>query len=287
MPDSASTSTTKTPTPRQPAPDTPVEDAAPTLQWTAVPNATTYHVQVAPSDSFDTLLFDSNVGDLTSITLYDVVPQDGGTYVWRVRAETASNKAPWWSETASFTMVEGIAAASATRRSQSPGDGPSLQEPTNGAPVNGQSAMFHWDPVPGAEGYEVQLASSPDFDDPVTVEPGQTTKLTLYGMLPVDESAFFWRVRAMRPNHAWTDWSEAARFVATTHEAFISYQEEQERKTEASEKAEETAAMARRDEERVSPVQTARTPGLVSLGISSLMLISFILTVLLVARAVV
>jgi len=284
MPDSASPSTTKTPTPRQPAPDVPVEDAAPTLEWTAVPNATTYHLQVAPRDTFDTLLFDSNVGNLTSITLYDVVPQDGGTYFWRVRAETSSDEAPWWSEPASFTMKKGIIAVSASRRSRtSASDGPLLREPTEGAPVDGQSALFHWDPVSGAQGYEVEIAASPDFDDPFTVEPGETTKLTLYGMLPVDGSAFFWRVRALRSNHEWTDWSEAARFVAATDEEFVSYQEEQERKAEEAKEA--AAAVAKRDEEHVSPVLTARTSPYVSLGISSLMLVSFLLTILLVAQA--
>lgn len=283
MPKSAP-STHTLPTPIHPTSGDSVSDAAPTFEWSAAPSAASYDLQVAASKTFDTLLFDANVGERTSLALYDVVPEDGRTYYWRVRAELPDGNTLPWSDAASFLTKTSEAARAAQRRSEKRSSSPTVHLPNEGAPVDGRSAAFHWSPVPNAQRYEVQIAKTADFDEPLTLEPGHTTHLTLYSMLPVDGSTYYWRVRALKPGMEWTDWSAPAQFVAATDEDLISYQEEQERKEIAEAK---TAALSHgADEEIFSPVLTAQTSPLASLGVASTMVVSFLLTMLLIARVV-
>ena len=135
MPDSSSTVKT-IPTPLHPTAGDTLQNDAPAFSWSDVDGATAYHLQVAPTDAFETLLFDSSVGNHTSLTVYDAVPQDGGTYYWRVRAETTGGPTAW-STPASFTAGESIAAKAASQATQpAPSDAPTIREPTEGAPVD-------------------------------------------------------------------------------------------------------------------------------------------------------
>jgi hypothetical protein len=282
MPNTASPSTQASPKLLQPVNET-VRESATAFEWSQVPDAASYHLQIAPSEAFDTLLFDSDVGGLTHLTVYDAVPQDGSTYHWRVGVRTDDGDTRW-SDAASFAAEESVAASAAVRRAEEAARAPTPESPTGGAPVDGRSANFAWNGVPQALRYELQVAGSSDFDDPLTVEPGSTTVLTLYSLLPTDGSTFFWRVRALHPDKEWTRWSDPARFTAATDEEVISYEEEQERREAEATKA--GALAKKRNEEVFSPVLVAETSPSLSLSIASTMVVSFLITLVLVARAV-
>ena len=76
-------------------------------------------------------------------------------------------------------------------------DVPRPLAPLDGAYVDASAVPFSWRGVPGATGYQLQVAASPDFSgDVLEVEAGETTALTLYGAFPVRETELVWRVRA-------------------------------------------------------------------------------------------
>jgi len=72
---------------------------APTLSWTAVPNADAYTVQVSSSPEFAPARTDTLRSDGPSLRLNDLAPSTD--YHWRVRAERLGHAGPW-SEPRSF-----------------------------------------------------------------------------------------------------------------------------------------------------------------------------------------
>ncbi|MEP0548817.1 MAG: hypothetical protein ABJF88_17910 [Rhodothermales bacterium] len=110
--------------------------------------------------------------------------------------------------------------------------------PLDGAVVDASAVPFSWRGVPGATGYRLQVAASPDFaGDVLEVNAGETTALTLYGALPVRETELVWRVRAEGiPGEA--AWSGYGRFVASHDDAVEAYQNERDvERTEAAKDA--------------------------------------------------
>lgn len=279
------------PEPRAPVGGATVAEPAPTLTWAPVPSATSYRLQVAPEADFSAFHFNALVGEVTEITLYDAVPTNGATCYWRVRAITPDEPTPW-SGVAHFTVqpeVETAAPATAPAGSTSGPAAPIPQRPVDGAPVDGQSAVFAWDAVPQAQGYEVQVAPTEDFASPrVGLSLDRTTSLTLYGMLPTDEQPFFWRLRARLHGGSFTPWSDPARLTATTDDAVEAFEAEQERRAAAEAERQEAMERARATEraEAESPVRTAQTSGAFVLGMATLTILSFIATLLLIAQAV-
>ena len=115
--------------------------------------------------------------------------------------------------------------ASAPRTSS---DVPRPLAPLDGAVVDASAVPFSWRGVPGATGYRLQVASSPDFTgDVLDVDAGETTALTLYGALPVRDTEFVWRIRA-EGIAGEAAWSGYGRFVASHDDAVEAYQNEQD-----------------------------------------------------------
>lgn len=89
--------------------------------------------------------------------------------------------------------------------------------PVAGRPVETDSPVFSWVPVPGATGYQLQLASSEVFDtvhyDEV-VDRG--TALPLDSVLPGEATMVYWRVRAKGPEDERSGWSLPAHFARSS-----------------------------------------------------------------------
>lgn len=86
--------------PATPRPLAPVEGAAlpptrPTFRWRAVPEATSYTLQVAPDAHFDQPLLDTTVEQATSYTLDQPLPPRSQTLYWRVRAQRPEGATAW------------------------------------------------------------------------------------------------------------------------------------------------------------------------------------------------
>lgn len=158
-------------------------------------------------------------------------------------------------------------------------DRPRPLEPLGGAYVDASAVPLSWRGVPGASGYQVQIASTPAFDQEVVeVEAGRTTSLTLYSTLPARDVELFWRVRVDAPE---AQWSGYGRFVATTDDAVEAYRSEQD-----AVRAERSKETARQREAREADLDLiphyARDESVTSAGEAAtllFMLLSFALTI--------
>ena len=288
MPSSASeVPPTTAPTPQQPVGGATVDASAPTLAWSEVPTATGYRVQIARSTDFSAPLIDLPVEpDDPSITIHDGTPADGSTCYWRVRAETDAGATDWGS-VAAFTGPATVASD----------DAPQPVQPTDGAPVDGSAAIFTWSPPPRADGYEVQVATDPDFETiavGLSVEP--TTSLTLYDALPTDGRTLYWRLRAQRRDDTFTPWSAPATLTAATDDAVRAHEsrtipDEERRAARQRTRATADSSTSTRSEPPTSQgdaeawFHTASTSGTASLAWAGIVVVSFLATLLLVLLA--
>lgn len=293
--------TTARPQPVQPVAGRGVNAQDAEFSWTAVPDADQYELQIAPGADFETLYFDASVEDHTTITVYDALPDDDRTCYWRVRAEV---QGAWtdWSGVAHFAAghSEAEQAAREARSAQTPAsasakdaDAPAPVKPVDEAPVDGQAAVLEWDPAPDAAGYHIQVARPDAFASPIVdLTLDRTASLTLYQMLPEDGSTYQWRVRALKSGGRTGTWSAPATFTAASDEDVISYEAEQQQRAaaeaeeEANANALESVRAAEKRAEAESPVLTARTSSTFALTLGWIMVLSFAVTVFLIAQAV-
>lgn len=299
--------TTTAPQPVSPTGGRGVEGHSAEFSWTSVDDAASYRLQIAPEADFASPYFDAVVDAHTQLTVVDALPTDGSTCYWRVRVEAADAEAAGadpseatssdaaasdWSGTAHFTarpdaVTETLREASGAMASAA--HVPTPTSPTDEAPTDGRAAVFTWEPVPDALRYELQVAPSDAFEAPVVTVPlDDTTHLTLYDLLPEDGSTFFWRVRAVGAGADASPWSAPAALTAATDEDVIAYEAQQEREAaDALERADaEAVATAAERAEAESPVLTARSSAALTTGIAIIMVASFIVTILLIYRAV-
>lgn len=94
------------------------------------------------------------------------------------------------------------------------------------ARLDGTAAPLAWQPLPEAQEYHVQVASTPRFDALLFDETvGDSTSVTLYELLPADGTRLHWRVRARTPQ-GWTPFSPSAVVVAVNDEEAEAWQRE-------------------------------------------------------------
>lgn len=108
---------TPAPAPVQPLDGAQVNGMAAIFGWTPVPRTRTYRLQIAADEAFEALLVDLPVERSTEITLYDLLPVDGRTLYWRVRAEAPPTA---WSTPIRFTAGTVNRAAGQERATAAP-----------------------------------------------------------------------------------------------------------------------------------------------------------------------
>ena len=257
------------PYPTQPVAGRPVDSATPVFDWTPIPDAARYRVQIATTEAFDTIYYDEQVERGDAISLGSTLPGDAATAYWRVRAETEAGDGSVWSEPAHF------AASSAepegeegTVRLDAPPT-PIHPETIREAPVDVSAVPFSWEGVPEALGYRFQVASAEDFDDPVVdLTVDRTTSITLHDVLSAEDRSFYWRVRPLFRAESTGPWSHPVSFTVAPPA-----EEEEDLAPEAA----DPQASAR----AAGPVEHARTSRATTLTVSLLAVLSFIATLLL------
>ena len=167
------------------------------FQWTAVPGAKTYIVQIDTDPNF------------TSPTEYETlntsfIPKrtlsNDEDYYWRVRAvDNAGNSGPF-SETRRFRLRWDFA--------------PQLLTPTNNW-TSVSAPTFRWTPVPGAYRYQIQISESAGFAPPLKADV--YTFFTEYTHAQWDElnipGTYYWRVRALDAGGSPGPWSSTFAFT--------------------------------------------------------------------------
>ena len=144
---------------------TPVKDVV--LQWTRVPYASSYEVQLSPNGDFTNNTIDLPNSGTTVATTYEVplsLPHD--EYYWRVRGVDANGHTAW---SAQRQFLHDWAVPMQI-----------LQTPTATDPT------IAWAPVPGASLYRVRFATEPTFNPQDSPAPlvcwTASTALTPYGL---------------------------------------------------------------------------------------------------------
>jgi hypothetical protein len=79
-----------------------VDAAAPSFTWEAVPEASGYRLQVARNESFDDPIVNLTVDQTTSLTLFDVLPEEQAALHWRICALFPNDTEGPWSGTVRF-----------------------------------------------------------------------------------------------------------------------------------------------------------------------------------------
>ena len=166
----------------------------PTFDWTDVPGAVSYRIQVSFDQTFNTLELD--VSGLVNSGYTPTSGISGGPHYWRVNATNGSVTSSW-STTRKFT-VGAIQA-------------PVLLTPPNGSLYVNLHPLFDWNNVPGAISSRFQISLSPIFAtllyDTITngglyFPPGFFTNNTYY----------YWRVAAINSTCGQSNWSTVYSF---------------------------------------------------------------------------
>ncbi len=258
------------PYPTRPVAGRPVDADAPVFDWTPVPGAARYRVQIGTSETFDTIHYDETAERGSALPVGPVLPDGVTTVYWRVQAEGGDDAVSAWSEPAHFAVAtaEEMGEEGALRVEAPPV--PLHPDSRQDAPVDPSAVPFSWEGIPEASGYQLQVAPTKDSADPsVDLTVDQTTSVTLYDLLPPEVTSFYWRVRPLFPAAGAGPWSDLVPFTVAPP-------------TEDDEDLAPEAADPQASARAAGPVEQARTSGAFSLTVSLLAVLSFIATILLI-----
>lgn len=128
----------------------PVDDTVtpfvPRFQWQAVEGAQSYHLQVSTDSDFNpTTTYSTANTDFTPPTNLS----NDKEYFWRIKAKDQNGNETQWSAVWSFRIEWNLA--------------PKLLTPANNQ-IGLSYPFFSWEPVPGAEQYQIQIDDSYQFN---------------------------------------------------------------------------------------------------------------------------
>jgi len=147
-------------------------DTTPALSVTAVTGAKYYRFQVAETETFDDILFDSTV-TTTSVSSSALAYKSG--YYWRARAIDAAGNESGWSAARFLTVTP-------------------QKTPLPAAYTTDTTPTFSWYAVSGATAYELQVNRVDEVQDPYIKQLGIVYSNTPVTALPVGK--YEWVIRA-------------------------------------------------------------------------------------------
>ena len=158
----------------------------PTFSWDRVTGATTYDFQISTSDQFNTTLVNVTTVQRQYVPKIQLPTQT--QLYWRVRATGGG-------ETWTMTPFSRTTVGAPTLIG--PADAAELTQPDN--PVT-----LSWQPVPGADSYDVQYGTDPNFVDQTTTKSVEGSSYVVPLQTP---GIYVWRVRGVLANGVFTAWS--------------------------------------------------------------------------------
>ncbi|OPX65077.1 MAG: Fibronectin type III domain protein [Methanomassiliicoccales archaeon PtaB.Bin134] len=189
-----------------PADGSAVANSLPVLEWEEVAHAEEYRLQVSITPAFTSTLEDLVLSGLSYAPVFS--PSDGTTYYWRVSAHHEPLLSAW-SETWAFSYNVMVLP-------------PSLIGPIASTTVLGSEVLLDWEAVPGADGYQVQVATSDLFENTTLDTSTNDSSFALVQPL-VESSTYSWRVRAS-DDGKWSPWSGTGRFFLGVEVFNVSYE---------------------------------------------------------------
>ncbi len=175
------------------------------LDWTDVPDAEIYEIELATDANF---LFNLIQDVVWNSEYYAVNLLPGETYFWRVKASHSVLIPGAWAESWSFATLQIL-------------ETPALVSPINEAtnqPVN--NLILEWDEVTHAEAYELEYALDEYFLVNVVSEVNTNSYFVLSG-LSYSET-YYWRVRATASGFYPSDWTYGWQFTTEGEIGIIS-----------------------------------------------------------------
>lgn len=163
--------------------------AVPLFEWTPVPGATTYRIQIDKEVGFGTPIeYDVTTPNTRYIPLDNAKLTDGDWY-WRVRVDAPAPVSDW-SEIRRFTKSWGHTS-----------NAPTLLAPGSGATIEFfEAPIFSWTAVPGAAEYMLRVYSDPDCTARVQQIAEVATLTTRYSpSARWTNGTYYWRVTPRNP----------------------------------------------------------------------------------------
>lgn len=165
------------------------------LDWTPVPGATRYDLQVALDADFNNIAL--SVTNIRSTRYSPPTTLNNDQFWWRVRAvDPAGQQTPWTSSLNGFQR----------KWPQQPQAVYPLGAMGAPSAISGTKAYFQWTPVKHASEYELQVSTDPNFSPNTAITKTCTTAQTTYTprevstndcLFPSGATVKYWRVRAM------------------------------------------------------------------------------------------
>ena len=175
----------------------------PTFDWTDVPSAVSYTIQISGNVNFNGNPNANTVTDSTYTQLTNF--PNGVTRYWRVQANFAGGQGPW-SEVRSFVTA-------------SPPSVPGLFSPGNNSLTTDYTPLLNWNDstVPAGttfQKYELQIATDSGFTSPASVDvSGAVTNSEYAPVTDLDSNTtYYWRVRAFNTLDQYSAWSTVRSF---------------------------------------------------------------------------
>ena len=162
------------------------------LEWEAVPNATSYRIEVSDTNNFSRIIISANNIDVTYIKIFVASWQK--RYYWRAFSVFPGNtegKSQEWNFKTKMPPVE-------------------LISPTDEMSCLDTNITFKWRKS-NAEFYVLQLALDSNFNNIIT-EKNNIIDTTITLNIPHNTSSIYWRVAALKST-CLTDWSEKRTFT--------------------------------------------------------------------------
>lgn len=150
-----------------------------TASWTAIGGANSYQIQIANDPMFNNIVFDMSNINTTNVNYSGL--SSNTTHYWRVRAYKG-NGAGLWSNTFSFTTM--LLAP------------PTLVYPPNNSIDLFTQVVLVWNPVVEASGYNIRIATDPNFIN--IVATGNNLQSTQFNVsnLFVDRD-YYWQAQTI------------------------------------------------------------------------------------------
>ncbi len=164
-----------------------------TFSWNPVEGAASYRIRVDDSANFGSPAVNTSVTD-TRFTAAGLAA--GRLYYWKVQAVNGAGAKSAWSTVWTVQI--------------NPAPPPTLIAPDEGA-VTGSQPVFTWEPLAGAEKYQIRISTRPDFSSTASKAKIEATSYQPSSPL-AGGRLYYWRVRARDTSGVWGEWSETRTF---------------------------------------------------------------------------
>lgn len=181
--------------PADEATDIPVDES---FRWNQINGVLNYDIQISTVSDFTTAVIDSAAHPDTSFVADSL--QLETTYYWRIKANYSAGSSEW-SGSRTFTTVG------------PPPLIPALINPDSASSDIALEPLLSWQASVDAETYNLQLATSSDFNSGILVDSSAISATEFQSDVLNRATTYYWRVRAYNSEGGFGEWSSIFPFT--------------------------------------------------------------------------